>query len=69
MRFPLTHSQALILVKLINKERLLKREMDPEDMVILAQVKAIKMTREGVAITQAGKRRFIKWAQKEEMIT
>jgi len=69
MRFPLTHSQALILVKLINKERLFKREMDPMDMVILAQVKAIKMTREGVAITQAGKRRFIKWAQKEEMIT
>ena len=69
MRFPLTHSQALILVKLINKERLLKREMDPMDMVILTQVKAIKMTREGVARTQVGKRRFINWAQKEEMIT
>ena len=69
MRFPLTQSQALILVKLINKERLLKREMAPEDMVILAQVKAIKMTREGVAITQAGAQRFVKWAQKEEMIT
>ena len=69
MRFPLTHSQALILVKLINKERLLKREMDPMDMVILTQVKAIKMTREGVAITQAGKHRFINWAQKQEMIT
>ena len=69
MRFPLTHSQALILVKLINKERLLKREMDPMDMVILTQVKAIKMTREGVAITQVGARRFVNWAQKEEMIT
>ena len=69
MRFPLTHSQALLLVKLINQERLLKREMDPMDMVILTQVKAVKMTREGVAITQTGKRRFIKWAQKEEMIT
>ena len=69
MRFPLTQSQALILVKLINKERLLKREMSPMDMVILTQVKAIKMTREGVAITEAGKRRFINWARKEEMIT
>ena len=69
MRFPLTHSQALILVKLINQERLLKREMDPMDMVILTQVKAIKMTCEGVAITQTGAHRFIKWAQKEEMIT
>ena len=38
-------------------------------MVILTQVKAIKMTREGVAITEAGKRRFINWARKEEMIT
>ena len=69
MRFTLTHSQALILVKLINKERLLKREMDPMDMVILTQVKAIKMTREGVAITPAGTRRFLKWAQKEETIS
>jgi len=43
--------------------------MDPMDMVILTQVKAIKMTREGVAITQAGKHRFINWAQKQEMIT
>ncbi len=69
MRFPLTESQALILVKLINKERLLKREMAPEDMVILAQVKAIKMTREGIAITRAGSLRFVKWEQREKMIS
>jgi hypothetical protein len=69
MRFPLTESQALILVKLINKDRLLKREMSPEDMVILAQVKAIKMTRDGIAITRAGSQRFLKWAQKEKMIS
>ena len=69
MRFPLTKSQALILVKLINKDRLLKREMSPEDMVILAQVKAIKMTRDGIVITRAGSQRFLKWAQKEKMIS
>ena len=65
MRFPLTHSQALILVKLINKERLFKREMDPMDMVTLTQVKAIKMTVNGLAITDAGTQRFIKWALKK----
>ncbi len=67
MRFPLTERQALILVKLINKDRLLKREMAPEDMVILTQVKAIKMTREGIAITRPGSQRFLKWAQKEKI--
>ena len=69
MRFPLTESQALILVKLINKDRLLKREMAPEDMVILTQVKAIKMTREGIAITRAGPQRFLKWVQAGKMIS
>jgi hypothetical protein len=69
MRFPLTESQALILVKLINKDRLLKREMAPEDMVILTQVKAIKMTGEGIAITRAGSQRFLKWVQAGKMIS
>ena len=68
MRFPLTETQALILVKLINKEKLLKRDMMPLDMVILTQVGAIKMTKEGLAITTAGKRRFLKWARKEGML-
>ena len=68
MRFPLTQSQALILVKLINKEKLLKRDMNPMDMVILTQVKAIKMTKDGLAITKKGKIRFVKWARKEGMV-
>ena len=69
MRFPLTHDQALILVKLINKEKLLKRDMNPMDMVILTQVRAIKMTEDGLAITRAGQRRFVKWARKEGMVS
>ncbi len=71
MRFPLTQSQALILVKLINNERLLVREMRPLDMVVLTQVGAIKITKDGsklndgLTITNAGRRRFVKWARKE----
>ncbi len=70
MRFPLTQSQALILVKLINNEKLLKSEMHWENMVILTQVKAIKMTEEdnkngGLTITRKGRARFVKWARKE----
>ncbi len=65
MRFPLTEDQALILVKLINGEKLLKREMHWENMVILTQVGAIKMTKDGLAITKAGKFRFVKWARKQ----
>ena len=65
MRFPLTQSQSLILVKLINGDKLLKRDMNPIDMVILTQVKAIKMTKDGLAITKKGKIRFVKWARKE----
>ena len=68
MRFPLTPTQSLILVKLINKEKLLKRDMAPLDMVILTQVGAIRMKKEGLTITQSGKRRFVKWAHKEGMI-
>ena len=67
MRFPLTHDQAVILVKLINKEKLLKRDMAPMDMVILTQVGAIKMHKEGLMITQAGMVRFVKWAEKQGM--
>ena len=69
MRFPLTAPQALILTKLINKEKLLQRDMNPMDMVVLAQVKAIKMTEDGLAITKKGKIRFVKWARKEGHIT
>ena len=73
MRFPLTEQQALILVRLIQNKKLLQREMDPLDMVVLTQVGAIKMTKEnnnnkGLAITNAGRRRFIKWARKNEML-
>ena len=68
MRFPLTHDQALVLVKLINKEKLLKRDMHWENMVILTQVGAIKMTKEGLAITAAGRKRFVNWARKEGMV-
>ena len=70
MRFPLTEHQALILVKLINNEKLLKRDMDPMDMVILTQVGAIRIKKQqnknnGLTITNAGRRRFVKWARKE----
>ena len=67
MRFPLTHDQALILVKLINKEKLLKRDMKAMDLVILTQVGAIRMKKEGLTITQSGRLRFVKWARKEGM--
>ena len=69
MRFPLTETQAVILVKLINKEKLLKRDMMILDMVILTQVGAIKMRKEGLTITKAGKIRFVKWARKQGMVT
>ena len=73
MRFPLTPDQALILVKLINNERILMREMNPFDMVALTQGGAIKRTNNenknrGLTITQAGKRRFVKWARKEGLV-
>ena len=68
MRFPLNHDQALILCKLINQEKLLQREMNWANMVILTQVGAIKMTKGGLAITTAGKKRFVKWARKEGMV-
>jgi hypothetical protein len=70
MRFPLTAHQALILCKLINNEKLLKRDQDPRDMVVLTQVGALRITKEennnnGLTITRSGKRRFVKWAKKE----
>lgn len=73
MRFPLTNTQVTILVKLINNEKLLKRDMMILDMVILTQVGAIKLAKEdnnnnGLTITLAGKRRFAKWARKEGML-
>ena len=73
MRFPLTEQQALILVKLIQDEKLLQREMHPRNMVILTQVGAIRITKEdnkngGLTITKAGKSRFVKWAKKEGMV-
>ena len=73
MRFPLTEHQALILVKLINNEKLLKRDMDPMDMVILTQVGAIKITTEennnnGITITKKGKLRLVKRARKNELV-
>ena len=73
MRFPLTQHQALILVKLINNEKLSRRDMDPMDMVTLTQVGAIRITKEenknnGLTITNAGRMRFIKWARKEGMV-
>ncbi len=68
MRFPLNHDQALILCKLINGERLLQRDMHWQNMVILNQVGAIKMTKDGLVITKTGKLRFVKWARKEMMV-
>ncbi len=73
MRFPMTHQHAIILVKLINNEKLLKREMDPFDLVALTQVGAIKRTNNenknrGLIITTAGKKRFVKWARKEGLL-
>ena len=60
MQFPMTNSQATILSRLITGIRLRSSEMGWADMVILTQVRAIKMTKEGLVITDAGKRRFIK---------
>lgn len=68
MRFPFNEKQALILTKLINKEKLLKRDMNPMDMVILTQVGAIKMKPGGLHITRSGMVRFLKWAKKEGMV-
>jgi len=68
MRFPLTETQAVILVKLINKEKILRRDMMILDMVILTQVGAIRMRKEGLTITKAGKLRFVKWARKQGMV-
>ena len=65
MRFPLTDQQALILCKLINGDKLLNRDMHWKDMVILTQVRAIKMTSDGLNITLDGKKRFVKWARKQ----
>lgn len=72
MRYPLTETQALILVRLIQDVQLRNREMSPMDMVVLTQVGAIKMTKEknannGLTITNAGRQRFLKWARKNGM--
>ena len=66
MQFPMTHSQARILSRLITGGRLVG--IDWEDMVILTQVRAIKMTKEGLVITDAGKRRFIKFVKNNQDI-
>jgi hypothetical protein len=64
----MNHQQALILCRLINQDKLLKSEMNWANMVILTQVGAIKMTKGGLAITMAGKKRFLKFVKKEEMV-
>ena len=63
MKFPMTSSQAKILSRLITGIHLRESERGWADMVILTQVKAIKMTKEGLVITDAGKRRFIKFVK------
>ena len=68
MQFPMTHSQARILSRLISGARLRSSEMGWADMVILTQVRAIKMTKEGLVITDAGKRRFIKFVKNNQDI-
>ena len=73
MRFPMTHSHALIISRLVNNNKLSKREMDPFDMVALTQVGAIKRTNSenknrGLVVTRSGMRRFLKWARKNEMV-
>ena len=73
MRHPMNEAQALILCRLIQNEKLRHREMLPIDMVVLTQVGAIKMTKEknannGLKITNAGMKRFVKWAKKNEML-
>ena len=68
MRFPMTDSQALILCRLINNTHLRSNERGWADMVILTQVGAIKMTKGGLAITVAGKKRFLKFVKKEGMV-
>ena len=64
MRYPLTPSQVIILVKLINNHPLSKRDMNPINMVILTQVGAIKMIDNKLSITDKGRMRFIKWHRK-----
>ncbi len=73
MRHPMNEAQALILCRLIQNEKLRHREMLPIDMVVLTQVGAIKMTKEknannGLTITSAGMKRFVKWAKKNEIL-
>ena len=68
MQFPMTHSQARILSRLITGARLRSSGMYWADMVILTQVRAIKMTKEGLVITDAGKRRFIKFVKNNQDI-
>ena len=63
MKFPMTHPQAKILSRLITGFPLRSSEMGWTEMVILTQVRAIKMTKEGLVITDAGKRRFIKFVK------
>ena len=66
MQFPMTHPQAKILSRLITGRQL--HCMGWADMVILTQVRAIKMTKEGLVITDAGKRRFIKFVKNNQDI-
>ena len=74
MRFPMTHSHALIICRLVNNNKLARREMNPFDMVALTQVGAIKMTNNknknnGLVVTKSGMKRFLKWYRKSEMVT
>ena len=70
MRFPLTERQALIICRLINKKSggpgLRKSEAHYMDMVALTQVGAIKITKDGLIVTEKGMRRFMKWHKKNE---
>ena len=67
-RYPMTGEQAYVLTRIINKKKLANRDTNPTDVVILTQVGAIKMIDGKLAITQSGKLRFVKWAEKQGMI-
>ena len=67
-RYPMNESQALIVTRLINKQRLRKSEINATDLVILTQVGAIKIIDGKLDVTNKGKLRFVKWAREQGMV-
>ncbi len=67
-RYPMNESQALIMTRIINKQRLRKSETNAMDLVILTQVGAIKVIDGKLDATKKGRIRFVKWARSQGMV-